>query len=188
MIQLKRENNMNRQSIRWIIGWVITLTFILAFPEVVHSEEALMAHHMRGGCMKSAQMSRCDGRTIHQLFANHNQIRRSVEEIPGGIRAVTESDNSEIAALIKEHVPRMYERIENRERIPMMMMSSTLPVMAQNSDLYERQLEITSDGIAVTETSNDPDLVAIIRQHASEVSEFVEAGRPVMRERDGMMR
>ncbi|GKY88294.1 hypothetical protein STA1M1_21630 [Sinisalibacter aestuarii] len=33
----------------------------------------------------------------------HDAIRRSVETIPGGIRAVTESDDPEIAGLIRAH-------------------------------------------------------------------------------------
>ncbi len=177
---------MNRRLMRWVVGLLITLTFILASPDIVHSEETLIGHQMSGGCMKSAQMSRCDGKIIHQLFDNHHQIRRSVEEIPGGIRAVTESDHSEVAALIQEHVSRMYKRIENGQRIPMMMMSSTLPIMVQNSDLYHRKLEMTSQGIVVTETSSDPDLVSVIREHAMEVTEFVDEGRRGMN--SGMMR
>jgi hypothetical protein len=121
-----------------------------------------------------------DGRIIHQLFANHDQIYRSVEEIPGGIRTITESDNPQVTALIQEHVPRMYQRIENRRGIPMIMMSSTLPIMAQNSDLYRRQWEMTSKGIMVTEISDDPDMIAVIREHAREVSGFVETGMPGM--------
>lgn len=60
-------------------------------------------------------------RVYYQLFANHDQIRRTVAEILGGIRSITESDNPQVAALIKEHVPRMYQRIENGQGIPMIM-------------------------------------------------------------------
>ena len=34
--------------------------------------------------------------------------------------------------------------------------------MAQNPDLYHRHFEMTSKGIRVTETSDDPDMVAVI--------------------------
>ncbi len=105
-------------------------------------------------------------------------MHRTVEEIPGGIRAVTESDSPQVTALIQSHVPTMYRRIQNRQGIPIIMMSSTLPAMAQNPNRYHRQLQITSKGIVVTETSNDPEMVAIIREHAREVDRFVAEGMP----------
>ena len=171
---------MNRRLILGAVSFLITLTFIFAQPEIVHSEEMLVRHGMRGGCMHGGGMSQCDGRIIHQLFSHHDQIKRTVEEIPGGIRAVTESDDPEVATLIQDHVSRMYERVENQQRIPMMRMSSTLPEMTRNSDLYDRQLEITPQGIIVTETSDDPELVTIIREHADEVTGFVQQGRSGM--------
>jgi hypothetical protein len=135
-----------------------------------------MGRGMRGG----GSMGGGDMQTIHQLFAYHNQIRRSVEEIPGGIRARTESDNPQVAALIQAHIPTMYRRIANRKGIPMIMMSSTLPAMAQNPNRYQRQFQITSKGILVTEISNDPEMISIIREHAREVTRFVNQGMPAM--------
>ncbi|HAC64036.1 MAG TPA: hypothetical protein DCF68_10975 [Cyanothece sp. UBA12306] len=177
---------MNRQSIIVLIGLLFTLFLSLTLPEIAYSGETLSVQGMGRGGMRGGRMMGGDGRIIHQLFANHDQIRRTVEEIPGGVRTVTESDNPQVAALIKEHVPRMYQRIENGQGIPMIMMSSTLPTMAQNPDLYHRQFEMTSKGIMVTETSNDPDMVAVIREHAREVTGFVKVGMPGMM--DGMMR
>ena len=174
---------MNRRSFLWVISLLITLTLVFAFPKIVHSEETATLRQMRGGCMRGNQMSQCDGRIIHQLFANHEQVHRTVEEIPNGIRAVTESDNPEVTALLQEHVPKMYQRIENRQGIPMMRMSETLPVLAQHRDRYHRQYAMTSRGIIVTETSDDPELVAVIREHAKEVSGFVESGMAKMRAR-----
>jgi hypothetical protein len=169
---------MNRQSILWVAAFLIALTFVFTIPTIVSSEETIIGQGMGGGFMRGGGMRGGDGRIIHQLFAHHDQVRRTVEEIPGGIRSVTESDNLQVAALIQKHVPRMYQRIENGQGIPMIMMSSTLPIMAQNPDLYQRQFEITSKGIIVTETSQDPDMVAVIRKHAHEVTGFVEVGMP----------
>jgi hypothetical protein len=178
---------MNRKSILWVICFIMTLAFVFAIPKMVNSKDTtLITQGMMGGGMRGRGMMGGDIGIIHQLFANHNQVHRTVEEIPGGVRAVTESDNPQVAALIKEHVPTMYQRIENRQGIPMIMMSSTLPVMAQNPNLYHRQLEMTSKGIVVTETSNDPDMVVVIREHAREVTGFVEVGMPGVG--GGMMR
>jgi hypothetical protein len=74
----------------------------------------------------------------------------------------------------------MYQRINNRQGIPMIMMSSTLPAMAQNADQYQRHFQFTPKGIVVTETSNDPDMVSVIREHARAVDRFVAEGMPAM--------
>lgn len=112
---------MNRQSIFWVVCFLITLSFVFSIPEIVYGGETLIVQGMSGGGMRGGGMMGGDGRIIHQLFANHDQIHRTVEEISGGIRSITESDNPQVAALIKEHVPRMYQRIEKGQGIPMIM-------------------------------------------------------------------
>ncbi|MBF2078129.1 MAG: hypothetical protein IGR76_06305 [Synechococcales cyanobacterium T60_A2020_003] len=119
-----------------------------------------------------------DMQVIHQLFVNHDSIQRTVEEIPGGIRAVTESDDPQIAALIQEHVTEMYDRIDEGQGFT--MMSPTLPEMFVNAEHYDRQVELTPNGVAITETSEDPEIVALIREHGQEVNEFVAEGMVAM--------
>lgn len=165
---------MSRRFLLWIS--ILSLIIVLALSQAVQGQmgrhSGMMGHHGMG--------QGGDAQTIHQLFAYHDQIHRTVEEIPGGIRAVTESDNPEVAALIQSHVSQMYDRIAARQSIPMMGMSSTLPTMAQSEDQYERQLRMTSKGIEVTETSDNPEMVAVIREHAQEVTQFAEQGVPAM--------
>lgn len=167
---------MKRKSALWIVVFVLALGLVLLVPKLVTSHQTKVAQGMMGGGM----MGGGDMGTIRQLFANHDQVHRTVKEIPGGIRAVTESDNPQISALIQSHVPSMYQRINNRQGIPMIMMSFTLPAMAQNADQYQRHFQLTPKGIVVTETSNDPEMVAVIREHAREVDRFVAEGMPAM--------
>ncbi|MGB8702768.1 MAG: hypothetical protein WCD18_25415 [Thermosynechococcaceae cyanobacterium] len=121
-----------------------------------------------------------DAQTIHQLFAGHDRIRRTVTNIPGGIRAVTESDDPQLTALIQSHVSQMYERVSQGQPIPMISMSSTLPDMVQAANQYQRKIQFTPKGISVAETSTDPRLEAIIRAHGLEVTQFVERGMSAM--------
>jgi hypothetical protein len=141
---------------------------------------------MRGMQGRMGMDHRADAQTIHQLFSNHTQIRRTVTEIPNGIRSVTESDNPAVTALIQSHVSQMYEKVNSKRSIPMIGMSSTLPTMLRSANQYQRQLHETAKGIEVIETSNDPNLVAVIREHAQEVTRFVEQGMPFMN--NGMMK
>ncbi len=156
---------------------------IVAFIIAVLLSQFVTAHGMYGvlDINKQGRMGNGDdAQTIHQLFANHTQIHRTVTEIPGGIRTVTESDNPEVVALIQLHVVKMYDRVREGLPIPMIGMSSTLPTMLQATNQYQRQFRITSKGIEVTETSNDPNLVAVIREHGREVTQFITQGMPAM--------
>lgn len=114
-----------------------------------------------------------------ELFQRHTAIRRNVNVLPNGIRAVTESDDPEVAALIQAHVGDMYARID-QDRPFAYPMSRTVPVLFRNIDRYHRQLEVTAKGVAVTETASDANMIELIKAHAQEISGFVAEGMPAM--------
>ena len=174
---------MRRQFIFWIVLFILTLGLILVTPLLVNSREILVAQGMMHDGMMGGGG---DMNIIHQLFANRGQIHRTVKEIPNGIQAVTESDDPNVTALIQSHVPKMYQRIDNGQTFPMIRMVATLPTMFSNANRYQRQYELTSKGIIVTETSDDREMLDVIREHAREVTGFVEEGMPAMME--NMMR
>lgn len=118
-------------------------------------------------------------RTGMRLFMRHAQIRRTVTELPNGIHAVTESDDPQTAALIQAHVGEMYRRLDRKRAFPYPM-SRSVPAMFAHSTAYRRKLETTPKGVAVTETADDPAMVAVIRAHAHEINGFVREGMPAM--------
>jgi hypothetical protein len=119
-----------------------------------------------------------DMRTVMELFAKHNAIRRTVEELPNGIRTTTESDDPRVAALLQAHVASMYKRLDERRLFS--MMSRTLPVLFRNASRYRREARYVPKGVIVTEVSTDPKLVQVIRAHAREVDDFVREGMSAM--------
>jgi len=136
---------------------------------------------MMGGMMGNA--STADMSTYMDLFARHTEIRRTVEEIHGGVRTVTESDAPELVAQLQDHVASMYEHLEHSNEVT--CMSKTLPTLFRNAAGYRRRLTTTPKGVVVTETSPEPRLARIIREHAHEVTGFVREGMPAMMQ--GMM-
>lgn len=136
----------------------------------------MMDEHMMGPGMMGDNGQ--DMQIVHQLFAYHDQIHRSVETVPGGVKTVTESDNPEIAALIQQHVASMHQRLEEGRWFA--MMSQTLPTLFQNTDRYQRQSQLTNTGVKVTKTSDDSTLAEVLREHAQEVTQYVENGIPGM--------
>ena len=133
------------------------------------------------GMMGSA--SGADMSTYMELFVRHAEIKRRVEEIPGGVRTITESDVPELAAQLQAHVASMYEHLDRGTEVR--CMSPTLPTLFRQASGYRRELSTTRKGVIVTEISPDPQLTAMIRAHSGEVSGFVRHGMQAMM--SGMM-
>ena len=131
---------------------------------------------MGGGMMGGATSA--DMNMYMTLFDRHAELKRAVEEIAGGVYTTTESDSPALAALIKSHVSSMYGHVNQEAEVT--CMSNSLPTLFRNAPRYRRQLLLTDKGVSVTETSDDPRLVAAIGAHAQEVSGFVRDGMPAM--------
>lgn len=125
------------------------------------------------GIATSADMS-----TYMDLFNRHTELRRTVEEISGGVRTTTESDAPDLVAQLQAHVSSMYDHVNERAEVT--CMSDSLPALFRNAGAYQRELAFTSSGVTVTETSSDADITRAIRAHAKEVSGFVRDGMPAM--------
>lgn len=115
---------------------------------------------------------------IHSLFASRDQIRRTVTAIPGGVRATTESDNPAVVTQLREHVQSMYARLKDKR--PINARDPLFAALFENADKIHVKLEDTPKGITVTETSDDPAVVDLVRRHADVVSLFLENGMPEM--------
>ena len=131
---------------------------------------------MGSGMMGSATSA--DMGLYMDLFNRHTEIRRAVEEVPGGIRTTTESDAPDLVVQLQSHVSSMYSHLNQRAEVT--CMSDSLPTLFRNATGYRRQIALTAKGVTVTETSGDPALTRAIRAHAQEVSGFVRDGMPAM--------
>lgn len=114
-----------------------------------------------------------------QLFMRHAEIYRTVTMLPNGVRAATESDDPATAALVQAHVGEMYRRLDKGLTFPYPM-SRSVPAMFAHPIAYRRKLEATPKGVVVTETSDDPAMIAVIHAHAREIDGFVRDGMPAM--------
>jgi hypothetical protein len=130
---------------------------------------------------------------IHALLANHDRIKRTVTNLPDGIRTVTESDDPQIAAMIKKHVAEMGQRVRAGDDPGLPIESPALRAIFRNKDKIQTSYESTATGIIVTQTSTDPSTVALLQEHAAEVTDLVKGGMAalhtaMMRNHGGMMR
>ena len=131
-------------------------------------------HGMMGRRMDSATAGDVD--LIHELLDNHDLIKRTVEKLPDGIRTVTESDDPRVAKYIKDHVQRMGQRVRAGQEMNLPMESPALLAIYKNRDKITTKVETTGKGAIVVQTSSDPATVAVLQEHAGEVSELVRGG------------
>ena len=132
--------------------------------------------------MRKAMMSRGMGpemmedmRPIHQLLMQHEKIDRRVENLENGVRTRTVSDDPQIATAIRTHVRQMKDRME--EKKPIRQMDPVFRELFENAEKIDLQIKDIEGGVEVLETSEDPQVVKLIQQHANRaVSEFVERG------------
>jgi len=129
-----------------------------------------------GGGMMGA--SPADMSLYMEMFNRHNEITRTVEEIPGGIRTTTQSTSPDLVAQLQAHVSSMYSHLDQGAEVT--CMSGSLPTLFSHANGYRRQLTFTPTGVTTEETAEDPALTQAIRAHAQEVTGFVRDGMPPM--------
>lgn len=122
--------------------------------------------------------SSADMGLVHDLVMNHTKIKRTVTNLPDGIKTVTESDDPQVAQTIKAHVASMSQRLKDGREFN--IFSPTLPVLFENRDKIQSVVEITEKGNIVTRTSTDAKVVAALQGHAAEVTELAQDGPVAM--------
>lgn len=128
----------------------------------------------KGGFGKNDPQFVKDRDTFHFLLANHDKIRRTVKDIPKGVETITESDNAEVAAKIREHVRWMHERV--KEVRPIHMRDPLFYEIFRHAKKIDMKYETTKKGVKVVETSDDPYVAKLIQAHAQVVSNFIKNG------------
>lgn len=130
----------------------------------------------RGMMHDDAHMADMQG--IHALFAERARITRTVTPRADGVETVTESDDPQVANLIRAHVAAMYARVDEvrpiHQRDPLFR-----EVFAHASQIVMTQTA-TPRGVRVVETSSDPYVARLIQAHAEVVSAFLANGRSEM--------
>ena len=129
---------------------------------------------------------------LHDLFSNHDKIKRTVTNLPDGIRTVTESDDPEVAATIKKHVAEMGKRVEEGRDPGLPIETPALHAIFRNKDKIKTAYETTEKGVVVVQTSADATAVKALQDHAAEVTDLAQRGmiaahEAMMKNGGGMM-
>ena len=119
-----------------------------------------------------------DMHLVRDMLFSHDRIKRTVTNLPNGIKTVTESDDPKIAQTIRTHVASMVQRLSDGKEFN--LFSKTIPVLFENKDKIKTSVETTAKGSVVTQTSSDAKVVTALQEHATEVDELVRDGMVAM--------
>ena len=120
---------------------------------------------------------------LKNIFTNHMKINRRVEQLPNGIKTITKTDDDDLRESIVTHVALMVTRLEEGRNPQVIIQSPTLDLLFDRYDEIETNVEITNRGVQVIQTSSNRDVVALLQQHAAEVSDMSERGMRAVHER-----
>jgi hypothetical protein len=113
-----------------------------------------------------------------RLLADHAKIRRTVrhrqEGATGIVEARTESDDPAVAARIQEHARAMHARVQ--AGAPVRVWDPVFKELFARHGHVSMLVTPTPKGVRIKEWSDDPQTVALLREHAMGVSAFIREG------------
>ncbi|MDG1288770.1 MAG: hypothetical protein P8O11_03495 [Lentibacter sp.] len=116
------------------------------------------------------------------MFRRFEEITRTVENLPNGIRTVTFVANEELMGVVTSHVIGMIDRVDMGRDPEVIIQSPTLDILFERRASIVTEMDVTDEGIVVIQTSDDPEVVAALHTHAAEVSAMVERGMEAVHE------
>lgn len=138
-------------------------------------------HTMPG--LRGANTTDAETAEMQTLFRNFTMIEREVSNLENGIYTVTTTSDADTFNALVSHVTGMIARVEAKDDPQVIIQSPTLDVFFMRGENIETEIEVIENGIAVTQTSSDQELVAALHRHAAEVSDMVDRGMQAVHER-----
>lgn len=110
------------------------------------------------------------------MFRGFRTMTRTVENLPNGIRTVTSSSDPVVMEALVSHAVGMIDRVGQRDDPKIFIQSPTLDIFFERGEKILSDVEITDEGLVVIQTSDDPEVVAAMHEHAAEVTAMAEQG------------
>ena len=77
------------------------------------------------------------------------------------------SDDPKVAESLINHVAEIITRVEQGDNPEVPIQSPTLSILFEHRDSIETDIEIVENGVSVTQTSANGDVVAALQKHAA---------------------
>lgn len=151
--------------------------------EMMHGADGAGQHDMTNmPGLRGLDATAEESNELAVMFNNFTTLSRTVEELPDGIRTVTASSDPAVMDALVSHVVGMTGRVAEGRDPQIMIQSPTLDIFFERPDAIVTDIEVTDEGIVVTQTSDDPEVVAALHTHAGEVSQMAERGMDAVHE------
>jgi hypothetical protein len=181
-------NNLQKKTFLFLLLLIINSTSVMSADDMKHKKHKHDHGHsehdeMNMPGLQGIDTTESEVNDLKTIFKNHKEIKRTVTNLENGIKTETYSDNEEIRSAIVNHVTLMVTRIQENRNPKVLIQSPTLDKLFNNFDKIETSIELTETGIAVIQTSEDPKVVNLLQNHASEINDMVEKGMRAIHER-----
>jgi hypothetical protein len=186
---------------RIAIGLLILIVLVAASVFFLKGNAFYMlSHHMSGGDhmhgadgtghdeinmpgLRGANATPEESAELAVMFRNFETITRDVTNLPNGIHTVTRSLDEDVMDQLVSHVFGMIGRVEDNDDPEIIIQSRTLDIFFERGDEIETEIELTDEGIVVIQTSEDPELIAALQEHAAEVTDLADRGMAAVHEK-----
>ncbi len=99
------------------------------------------------GPQRADETFQIDMNVIHALLDRRDDIRRKVEELPDGVKTITESDDPALAMLIRGHVEAMHRRL--KEQRPIHLRDPLFRALFGQAKQIKLEIKPTEKGVEV---------------------------------------
>lgn len=172
---------------------VVALVLLASGPALSQMQQIMPGGHMHGADgtghdmvnmpgLRGLDASAEESAELQFMFMNFPGLSREVEVLDNGIRTYTWSDDPALAAVLVSHVAGMTTRVDEGRDPKVFIQSPTLDILFERRDTISTEIETTDSGIWVTQTSDDPEVVAALQKHAGEVSDMAARGMQAVHE------
>ena len=150
---------------------------VYATAQMISSHSGHHMHHSGNGQHQHDEVAH-----MRTLVQQHPSITRDVKNIENGIVTTTLSNDPKVADALINHVAEMITRVEQGDNPEVPIQSPTLSILFEQGDSIETEIEIVENGVIVTQTSDNSDVVAALQKHAGEVSDLAKRGMVAVHE------
>ena len=115
------------------------------------------------------------------VHGDRSLILRTVEEVPDGVVTVTRiPSDPQAVEVLHQHVAEMTSLLESGGQVR--RWDPLFAEIFEHAEEIDIEIETLEDGVRVTETSDNPQVVALIRAHARKVDQFIARGPEAVHE------
>jgi hypothetical protein len=116
------------------------------------------------------------------MFRKFDTITREVENLPDGIRTVTNSSDPEVMDALVSHSVGMIDRVGQLDDPKILIQSLTLDIFFVRGKDIVSDVSVEDEGLVVIQTSDNPEVVAALQEHAAEVTAMADRGMQAVHE------